>query len=662
LRKRWGESHLLSGCHTMMTENSLTEAIRGQWSFFERAVGNYSLILRLLNLLEEGEDFVAVSPGLFVEETGFDGCRIVIDGDSGRHTSSSPETGIDDWPDGGRAGAFDENLAAPALVEGPDGASRVYVYPLRDGATPIGFLLLKKSDGDVGEKLLRELEIIGKVFNVALLLSKRGGSSSGGDRRENGCESLMWSLPYPVMVIDEGGRICFTNGSAQRELAEAQGELLGRKIEDFIAGSEAASPTSGLSADGEVRWRTSQGLRAYSMESFPIKGAETRRGLVLRDVLATRIEEEEKALRKQTESMGMLAGGIAHDFNNLLTAILGYASLMKGLAPEDGELRRYAQSIEGAAQRAATLTKHLLNFSRRQRRASGLVDLNALVDDVLFLMKESARDLVVEKKLAIQLPVVKGDEAELQNAFLNLMMNARDAMHGKGRLRVVTERRGEAGGKQWASVTVEDSGEGIDETIREKIFQPFFSTKAEEADRHLGLGLYLVEKTVKTHGGAIEVESERGRGTRFTVHLPASHGGPKPPLPVQERVASRLATMRVLVVDDEEFVRDILVRVLTDAVGSVVAVADGEEAIRLCEDARERIDLVILDMVMPAMRGDEVLRVIRKTRRNLKVVISSGFMSEDQRERLMELKVDGFLDKPFRNADILKTVRAALGV
>ena len=142
------------------------------------------------------------------------------------------------------------------------------------------------------------------------------------------------------------------------------------------------------------------------------------------------------------ESIGMLAGGIAHDFNNMLTGILGYASLMKKFLTDNSKLSRYAEAIELSAQRASKLTQHLLNFSRRQKKSTGIVNINDLLEDVLFLLKESFREVNIEKNLETSLPSIKGDEAELQNVFLNLLINAKDAMDGKGLLRVSTKREG----------------------------------------------------------------------------------------------------------------------------------------------------------------------------------------------------------------------------
>jgi CheY-like chemotaxis protein len=367
-----------------------------------------------------------------------------------------------------------------------------------------------------------------------------------------------------------------------------------------------------------------------------------------------KVSEEEHLLRKRTESVGMLAGGIAHDFNNMLTGILGYAALMRKLL-SDAKLSRYAEAIEHSAQRASKLTKHLLNFSRRQKRSTGLVDINALLDDVLFLLKQSFFSVRIERDFDAALPNIKGDEAELQNVFLNLFINARDAMDGDGLLRVSTSRQD----KGYICVEIQDTGKGIDEALQQKIFEPYFSTK--ESISNLGMGLYLVDKVVREHGGFIEIVSEKEKGTIFYLYLPA------PSLRVSEakpreapRLGQNLSGRTILVVDDEYLVRELLKGILSETGARLLEAENGEDALEIYARHQHEIDLVILDVIMPGMKGDEVLRRIRKTHGDMKVVISSGFMSEQQRAKLKELRVDGFLDKPFKDDDALSLIKEVL--
>ena len=214
----------------------------------------------------------------------------------------------------------------------------------------------------------------------------------------------------------------------------------------------------------------------------------------------------------------MLAGGIGHDFNNILTGILGYASLLKKSLSDDTKLSHYAEAIEHSAQRASKQTQHLLNFSRRQKKSTGIVNINELLEDVLFLLEESFSEINIEKDLETSLPSIKGDEAGLQNVFLNLLINAKDAMNGKGLLRVSTKCDKHIEDKQFIIVEIEDTGSGIDEELKSKIFEPYFSTK--DSGSNLGMGLYLIDRVIKDHGGFIEFESEKDKGTTFRLYIP----------------------------------------------------------------------------------------------------------------------------------------------
>ncbi len=250
---------------------------------------------------------------------------------------------------------------------------------------------------------------------------------------------------------------------------------------------------------------------------------------------------------------------------------------------------------------------------------------------------------------------IRGDEDELQNVFLNLCMNAKDAMDGKGVLKVKTDRKQYAGMRDFAVIEIEDTGKGIDDHLQTKIFEPYFTTK--ENGTNLGMGLYLVDKIIREHGGFIELESERGKGTKFILYLPL-------PVEVTHTAKSgreinddpKIEKRKILIVDDEDVVRNLLKGVLENEGVEVYESSDGDGAIRFFTKNHKAIDLVILDMIMPGIKGDEVLKAIRDVRKDIKVIISSGFMGEDQRERLKEYGVDGFLDKPFRDKDLLRSI------
>ena len=263
----------------------------------------------------------------------------------------------------------------------------------------------------------------------------------------------------------------------------------------------------------------------------------------------------------------------------------------------------------------------------------------------------------MEKEFEEPLPPVSGDAGELQHVFLNLCVNAKDAMGEGGTLTIRTSRAA-IGRSVYVAVKIEDTGPGIDDAVRAKVFEPYFTTKTEGTK--LGMGLYLVQKTVKAHRGFIEMESKKGKGTIFTLYFPVADiektVEPNPdPLP-QDGPGKRT----VLVVDDEEVVRELLTSLLASEGFKVLKAGNGTEAVEIFKGKTHSIDLVILDMIMPGMKGEEVLRRLRRLSKSIKVVVSSGFMSEDQRDKLREYGVDGFLDKPYGDGDAIRTVRSVL--
>jgi two-component system cell cycle sensor histidine kinase/response regulator CckA len=278
-----------------------------------------------------------------------------------------------------------------------------------------------------------------------------------------------------------------------------------------------------------------------------------------------------------------------------------------------------------------------------------------LLEDVLFLLKESFNEITIEKTFDESLPHIKGDEAELQNVFLNLLINAKDAMDGNGLIRVSTQRKKHINEKEFILIEMEDTGKGIDEELRLKIFEPYFSTKEKESN--LGMGLYLVDRVIKEHGGFIEIESEKEKGTKFSLYIPIPST-----IVVKEAIKETmfdkniLKDKTILIVDDEDMIRDLARGVLANTGIKILEAVSGEEAIKMFKRHRDKIDVIFLDVIMPGLKGDVVLKRLREIKNNVKVIISSGFMSEDQRTKLKEYTIEAFLDKPFTDEGIIDAI------
>ena len=233
-------------------------------------------------------------------------------------------------------------------------------------------------------------------------------------------EIALEEFPDAFLLVDKKGFICYANKKAKGEFETKRGLLVGEKLENIVPGVTHDVATAEGVRYGEVHYKSGDAYKIFKIESFPLK-EDTRKGewigIIFKDVIGKKISEEEYLLKQKMESIGMLAGGIGHDFNNMLTGILGYASLIKRVVTDNPTLSRYAEAIELATQRASKLTQHLLNFSRRQKKSIGIININDLLEDVLFLAKESFREVNIEKNLETSLPSIKGDEGRTSECF-----------------------------------------------------------------------------------------------------------------------------------------------------------------------------------------------------------------------------------------------------
>jgi|GEM_PF-1418745 len=408
---------------------------------------------------------------------------------------------------------------------------------------------------------------------------------------------------------------------------------------------------------------------------FPIRGQDGAvRGQVwsARDVSVQAALEAQLLQAQRMEATGRLAGGVAHDFNNLLTVINGLTELLQS-EDLDEELLTTLRVIRDAGRRAAVLTRQLLAFGRRQTLNIEPIDLNAVISGVLELVESALGSRVtVEVEPCDGLWPTRGDVGQLEQALMNLAINARDAMPHHGTLRIATENVTLVGAREadgtvvadgdYAVLTVADSGVGMDATVREHIFEPFFTTK--EVGKGTGLGLAMVHGMVRQSGGHIWVFSEPGAGTTFRVAFPRAaegSGGAPPTRPRPDQPRPGPGTLeRVLVVDDEEGVRMVIAGMLRQGGYHVETAACGEEALRVVAAADPPMDLVVSDLMMPGMSGVELAKALRERWPGLRILFVSGYSAQSAGLD-DELRGEGLIEKPPDAATLLETVRAALG-
>jgi CheY-like chemotaxis protein len=397
----------------------------------------------------------------------------------------------------------------------------------------------------------------------------------------------------------------------------------------------------------------------------------TRLGAILRRsrAEAERAELEEQLMQgAKLESLGVLAGGLAHDFNNILTGIMGNASLVMESFPENDGNRALLEEVVNASERAADLTRQMLAFAGKGQFVIEPVDLSKTLDDITDLIQSS---LPKQAKLLLQLsrdlPTVDADPGQIQQMVLNLVINAGEAIGDQGGSVVV-----ETGVREipaglpadppfdalppglYAFAAVRDTGAGMEPAVRARIFDPFFSTKFTGR----GLGLAAAMGIVRTHRGVIRVESETGQGSRFEVLLPA-----RATAAAREPARTAPRTSRtVLVVDDEEIVRRTTKAVLERKGFQVIMAENGEEAVRLFREQSDAIALILLDLTMPVMGGEEAARYLHTIRHDVPILVSSGYNESEVARRFAGRRVAGYVRKPYTASALLSKIGAALGM
>jgi PAS domain S-box-containing protein len=463
-----------------------------------------------------------------------------------------------------------------------------------------------------------------------------------------------------IFITDDEHRYVDVNPAAAELLGVAREELIGRRVEEFLP------PDSRPRFEAEWTHFTSQQVVREEWESLRADGevrqveASARPNFVpglhiafLRDVTDRKRLEAELLRAQKLESIGRLAGGIAHDFNNLLTAIGGYTELLLEHAAGDPTYTPDLEEIRDATARAVELTRQLLAFGRRQLLRPVPVDLNDVVRGVSALLRRLVGERSeLELDLATGLGSVSADPTRLEQALVNLVVNARAAMPEGGRVTVST-RRVERDGAAFVALAVADTGTGMDEATRLRIFDPFFTTRRDG----IGLGLASVHGIVQQSGGDIEVQAAPGEGATFTILLPTV--SEPPAAPAEPAAAPANAERTILLVEDQEVVRALTRRMLERDGYRVLEAAQGTEAIELAERHEGTIDLLLTDVVMPGLRGPEVAALVRERRPEIAIIYMSGY-ADDVLTDVTTLTEGGFVEKPY-SAEILSAkVRAAL--
>jgi PAS domain S-box-containing protein len=486
-------------------------------------------------------------------------------------------------------------------------------------------------------------------------------------------QNILDSIEDGYYEVDLKGRIVFFNESLCRILGYSKDEVKGRSYRDSVdaenkkkvfeafnnvfktGGSSKLLDWEVMRKDGSVRHVEASIAMVKDSDNVPAGF----RGLI-RDITERRqAEEEHKKLELQLrhsqkmEAIGTLAGGIAHDFNNILMNIQGNVSLMMmDIDPAD-PFYENLKKIEESVENAANLTRQILGFARAGKYYPKETDINELVEKTSNLFSRARKEINIHTNHQENVWPVKVDQSQMEQAFLNIYVNAWQAMPSGGDLYIaiknivinetyITSFPVQFG--RYVMISITDTGIGMDEETRQRIFDPFFTTR--EIGRGAGLGLASVYGIIKNHGGFITVYSEKGKGSTFNIYLPASEKLKKDD--EKKETESRISgTGTILFVDDEKMIVDVGRAILKKLGYTVIAANAGKEAVDIYEKNRDKVDLVILDMIMPDMSGSEVFERIRSINPDVKVLLSSGYAIDGQAAGIMEKGCNGFIQKPF---------------
>lgn len=568
-----------------------------------------------------------------------------------------------------------EDNPFPIMVMTAYGDERTAVKVMKAGAMDY---IVKSPDAftDVYHSLQRTL----REWN---LLHERKRAEEVLRESEERYRALVDTATDAIITVDMKGRIIFGNVAASALFGYSAEEMLGRSLAMLMPEKYRREHDLGLArvvSGGEfhVIGKTIEvlGLRKDESE-FPMELSlarwQTGNDLfftgIIRNITERKQIEEKLIEAQKMDSIGNLAGGIAHDFNNMLAVMMGYSGML--LMDETNPKRKeYLESVINSGERASKLIRQLLAFGRKGKNLNQAININTLVEEVYAIIERTiSKEILIEKWLSEDIHAIDGDPTQIMQIILNLCVNAKDAItEDKGMIIVQTKnvivndiiakRYPDIFPGEYVMFSISDNGCGISEEVRKRIFEPFFTTKKEGAVKGAGLGLAVVYGIIRSHKGFIDLKTELGKGTTFYVYLP--RGEKKY---VQEKVAMQQVVQgggTILVVDDEESIREMVNSTLSQLGYSVILAKDGEEGVAIYGERHSEIDAVVLDMRMPKMGGKEAFERMKLINPDIRAVLCTGFGQNEQSQEILDLGVKGLLTKPYRINDLSQVIAQIL--
>ncbi len=480
------------------------------------------------------------------------------------------------------------------------------------------------------------------------------------------------------MIFDKKGnpvdyRFLDINPAFEQMTGLTAEQVIGKTVSEVIPNIESfwIETYGKVTLTGEpIRFKNYSDAIKKHFEITAFRPREGQFACIFTDITEQKHMEEQLRQSEKMQAIGQLAGGIAHDFNNQLGGILIYTEMLREMVGHDANLTRYADNILISIKRSADLTSQLLAFSRQGKYQEKTVNMHNILHEVINMLQHSIdKRIVIKQHLTANPPTTTGDPTQLQNAVLNLALNSRDAMPGGGELlfstKVVNIEKSykknilfEITKGSYIQVCITDNGIGMDKETQQHVFEPFFTTK--EKGKGTGMGLAAVYGTVKNHNGAINVYSEPGEGTTFSIYLPLHI---EEGLEFSENLQSAPAvkgSAHVLLVEDEDLIRTAETELLEILGYKVSVCSNGAEAVTFYKEAWKQVDIVIIDMVMPKMNGKDAFIAMREINPDIIALLASGYSLNGQSQTILDEGVKGFIQKPFRTNELTQKIAELL--